>query len=465
MRPSFSYSLLAGLLLTTHLTASALDWNDPLATRTGLETHAPHCPDVDLKNLSLAEAVNRALCHNPQTRSSWASAQAQAAQLGIARAAHLPTLGATVSADRQYTGGFSAAQGHSADTGLAASVSLNYLLYDFGSRTAKEDSARQVLNASLANLDSARQTVFLNTATAYYQLQGSMATIEATRAAEENARQNLQAATARYQAGTATPLDKLQAQTAFSQAQLNRIKAEGDARNQRATLANAMGLAPTANFMLSAISTVPADDAFEKNVEKLIETARESRPDLAAAEAQVSAARASAKAAHADEKPTVSLFATPGISKNNPGNASHSTTFGVQVSIPIFSGFAPAYSTQAAEMALLGKESDRDNVAQQVALEVVKAHNTLGTSTQTLRTTQDLLKSASQAHAVANGRYLAGVGTFLDLLDAQTRLDDARAQEIQARLSWQIARFALAQALGQLKPDFLTSSRTPRTTP
>lgn len=465
MRSSIPYTLLAGLLFTVPLSAHAFEWNDPLATRTGLENSAPHCPEVDLKNLSLAEAVNRALCHNPQTRSSWAAAQTQAAQLGVARAAQLPTLGSTLTADRQYSGGFSAGQGHSTNTGLAASVSLNYLLYDFGSRTAREDSARQVLNATLANLDLTRQAVFLNTATAYYQLQGSMATIEATQAAEENARQNLKAATARHLAGTATPLDKLQAQTAYSQTRLNRIKAEGDARNQRATLANVMGLSPTAAFELTAMSTAQADDAFEKNVEKLIELARVSRPDLTAAEAQVKAARANVQAARADEKPTISLFATPGVSKNNPGNASHSTAFGVQVSIPIFSGFAPSYRTQAAEMTLLGKESDRDGIAQQVALDVVKAHNTLATSTQTLRTTQDLLQSATQAQAVANGRYSAGVGTFLDLLDAQSKLDDARAQEIQARLNWQIARFALAQALGQLKPDYLPSSRTARTTP
>ncbi|SFN34117.1 outer membrane protein [Formivibrio citricus] len=465
MRPTAIPRLLPALLLASMLPAQAIDWSDPLASRAMLGSRVPACHESAVENLSLADAVNRALCSHPQTRSSWAAAQAQAAQLGVARAAQLPTLSANLSADRQYQGGFASNQSNTTSTGFSAGASLSYLLYDFGSRDAKEESARQVLNAALGSLDSTQQSVFLSAATAYFQVQGSESTIAATRAAEQNAEQNLKAATARHLAGTATPLDKLQAQTAYSQAQLNRIKAEGEARNQRATLANAMGLVPTTPFSLAATSPLQADDSFLQNVEKLIDAARQSRPDLAAAEAQVKAARANVQAARADEKPTISLFATPGITKNNPGSNSHSTTVGVQVSIPLFSGFAPTYRTQAAEMTLLGKEADRDNLAQQVALDVVKAHNTLNTSSQTLKTTQDLLKSATQAHAVAHGRYSAGVGTFLDLLDAQSKLDDARAQEIQARLNWQIARFTLAQALGQLKPDFLTSSRTVRTTP
>lgn len=465
MRSPASPRLLASVLLAIALPVQALDWSDPLNTRAALGNSIPACHENGFQNLTLADVVNRALCSHPQTRSSWAAAQAQAAQLGVARSAQLPTISSSVSADRQYQGGFSSGQNNTSNTGLSAGLSLNYLLYDFGSRDAKEESARQTLNAALASFDATRQTVFLNAITAYYQVQGSEASIAATRAAEENTRQNLRAAEARYMAGAATPLDKLQAQTAHSQARLNRIKTEGEARNLRATLANVMGLAPNTTYTLASLPTAQADDTFSQNVEKLLEQARKSRPDLVAAEAQVQAARANIQAARADEKPTISLFATPGMTKNIPGSSSHSTSFGVQINIPIFSGFAPTYRTQAAEMALIGKESDRDNIAQQVALDVVKAHNNLSTSTQTLRTTQDLLKSATQAQAVANGRYTAGVGTFLDLLDAQSKLDDARAQEIQARLNWQIARFTLAQALGLLQPDFLSTSRTPRTTP
>lgn len=462
MRSTAPPRLLPVLLFAAILPAQAFDWSDPLASRAALGNSVPACHEGELEALSLASVVNRALCSNPQTRSSWAAAQTQAAQLGVARAAYLPTLSANLSTDRQYVGGTTAQQNN---TGQSASASLSYLLYDFGSRDAKEDNARQVLNATLASFDATQQSVFLNAVTAYYQVQGSDASIAATRAAEDNAQQNLKAATARYAAGSATPLDKLQAQTAYSQALLNRIKAEGDARNQRATLANVMGLAPTFPFTLASMGAPLVDKTFQQNVEQLITEAKKSRPDLAAAEAQVQAARANARAARADEKPTVSLFATPSISRSIPGSSSHSTLLGVQVNIPIFNGFAPTYRTQAAEMTLLGKESDRDNIAQQVALEVVKAHNTLSTSTQTLLATQDLLKSATQAQAVANGRYSAGVGTFLDLLDAQSKLDDARNQEIQARLNWQIARFALAQALGQLKPDFLSTAKTAGTTP
>jgi outer membrane protein len=88
----------------------------------------------------------------------------------------------------------------------------------------------------------------------------------------------------------------------------------------------------------------------------------------------------------------------------------------------------------------------RDNVRQQVALDVWEAYQSLNTATQTMRTSADLLASAEQSERVALGRYKAGVGNILDLLNAQSALANARLQRIQAMLDWQVSRAALASA-------------------
>ncbi|WP_319244219.1 TolC family protein, partial [uncultured Propionivibrio sp.] len=75
-----------------------------------------------------------------------------------------------------------------------------------------------------------------------------------------------------------------------------------------------------------------------------------------------------------------------------------------------------------------------------------------------LRTAADLLASAEQSERVALGRYRAGVGTLIDLLNAQSALAAARVQRIQAALDWHVSRATLAKAVGTLDRRLLTSA-------
>jgi outer membrane protein TolC len=74
-----------------------------------------------------------------------------------------------------------------------------------------------------------------------------------------------------------------------------------------------------------------------------------------------------------------------------------------------------------------------------------------------VRTAEDLLVSASQSSEVALARYKAGVGTILDLLAAQTALAAARAQRVDARLTWSVSLAQLAHDAGVLDPKGGTS--------
>ena len=67
-----------------------------------------------------------------------------------------------------------------------------------------------------------------------------------------------------------------------------------------------------------------------------------------------------------------------------------------------------------------------------------------------------------QSERVALGRYKAGVGTILDLLNAQSALASARLQRIQAMLDWNVSRAALAKAVGTLDSSLLNPDAAPR---
>lgn len=394
--------------------------------------------------LGLLEVVNLALCNNPQTREAWASSRAQAAQVGVSKASYLP--GANLSASGNRT---------SPGTGQRSyGLTLSYLLYDFGTRAAGVESAQQLLAAANATQDSAVQTVFLQAVQSFYQTQATQAALDAALESARAAKESFAAAEARYAAGSATPADKLQAQTAYSQATLNQITASGNLNNAKGTLANMLGLDANRDVTLAAanIAFVPA--SFDQDVTALIEEARLRRPDLQAAAAQVKAAEAGVDAARAAGKPSVSLTASTNQT-NSAGITSSGSSIGINLSVPLFSGFAPTYRIRAAEAQVETQNTQLERLRLQVALDVWTAYQNLTTATQSLRTTADLLNSAEQSERVALGRYKAGVGSILDVLNAQSALASARQQRIQSTFNWNINRAALAQAMGNLDEGLL----------
>lgn len=400
--------------------------------------------------LTAVNAVDLALCNHPQTREIWAQARAQDALVGVARATWLPTLSANATSTRfNYQN-----DPYSKET---ASATLSWLLFDFGQRSANVENATQLVAAAASTQDATVQSLFLAALQAYYTGQATRAAVISAREAERAADEAFKAAETRYQVGVATPADRLQAKTALSQATLNRIRAEGDARNALGILANALGLSANAALRLAELPVVPDNLVFQKDVDALIVDAQRRRPDLKAAEAQFKAAQASVDLVRAQGRPTVSLSAGPAWQRLQ-GETLHGNTIGLTLSVPIFTGFDTTYRVRNAEAQVDVRAAQRDRIQNQVALDVWRAYQSLSTATQSLKTAADLVASAEQSERVALGRYKAGVGTVLDLLSAQSALANARLQRIQAELDWNVYRATLAQAMGSLDYTLLEAA-------
>ena len=403
---------------------------------------APCATAIPATALTALDAVDLALCNHPQTREVWASARVQAALVGVAKAGWLPNLDGSGSATRfQYD--------DAPFNRRAAALTLSWLLVDFGQRSANVENAQQLLNAAAATQDATVQSLFLAALQTYYSAQATQAAVVSAAEAERSARESYQAADARYNVGVATPADRLQAQTALSQATLNRIRAEGEARNALGALANALGFAAQQTIVLAAMPAMPAELAFQKEIDALIAEAQVRRPDLKAAEAQFKAAEASVDLARAQGRPTVSLAAGPSW-QNSAGVVTQGGSIGLTLNVPLFSGFDTTYRVRSAAAQADVRAAQRDRIKNQIALDVWRAYQSLTTATQSLKTAADLVASAEQSERVALGRYKAGVGTVLDLLVAQSALASARLQRIQAQLDWNVYRATLAQSMGAL---------------
>lgn len=468
----FILTLLSGLMIAPQVTVAGSIWytdGDPLSTSLELppavygvgfkpEIAGQSCADLDFsKALTLADVTEAALCNNPQTRESYANAKVQAAQLGIAKSAFLPTLTDSFGVNQNFVNPESASRGREFSN-LSNSLAASYLLYDFGNRDAALENARQLLNAVSATQSAVVQNILLATVKAYYQVQSDIALLEATKQAERFNLESFKSAEAKYKAGVSTPADKLQAETAYAQAMLNRISAEGALKTDYGILANVMGM--NANVPLNLVPSVnsPVNTSeIERDINQLIEYARVRRPDLVASEAQVSAAKAGILASRAAAKPTVSVGVSNSFQDGSSLSSTNSATLGLTVTVPIFSGYAPTYRIRSAEATAEVREAQRDQLKLQISLDVWTAFQNLRTAHETIKSAEVLVNSATESARVALGRYKAGVGNIIDTLNAQSALASANQQKIKADLNRNTARAALAQAIGTLDSVMIQS--------
>lgn len=405
-----------------------------------------------LQRLTLADIVDLGLRNNPTTRLAWANARTAAAAYGAERAAWVPTVDAEVNAARLKT---AASQGRTAveQSVLTPSLTLSYLLFDFGARSGRVAGARnRMLAASYAH-NAAIQDVVLQIQVAYFQYQANRALLQAQRTTLEEAELNLTVAEERRRVGLATIADVLQARTAASQARLDLQSVEGNLQTARGGLALSLGLPANLPYDVDSTDTEAPVAGLADSVDAIIAAAVAGRPDLAAARAQAEAARAGMGEARAALLPSLQFGATGGRTyATTIPNGANSYTLSLGLAIPLFDGFARQYDLSGARSAADAAAARSESLRQQVIFQVFSAYYALQTATRRVATAADLVASATQSNEVARGRYRSGVGSVLDLLAAQSALASARAQQVEARLAWSVSLAQLAHDAGLLDP-------------
>jgi outer membrane protein len=419
-----------------------VDLNDPLGRECPLPSRA----------LSLSAAVDVALCRNPATRSSWAAARAQAAALGGAESALLPSVSATGSESRAY-GTHVDVNGDTVSTPQDtrdAAINLSWTLYDFGGTYANIRSARFGLDAAADTLNSVSQQTVLNVVQSYYSVVAADAAVIAAKSAEAAYARSVEIADALQKGGAASLSDVLQAQTAYDQAVLTRVQYEYAAASAHGTLSVAIGSPANVALKLDAQPVPASVPAFTARIADLMAQAQRQRPDLSAALAQRDAAEANVTVARAVGRPSISIQAGRSGSDTTGVSSQNYNQIGIYVTVPIFTGFKVDYGVRQAQAVLESSEVNVDKIRLQVSSDVWNAYYSLDSANQQLTATATLVKTADQNEQVALGRYQSGVGTILDLLTAQAAAASAAQARISAELAWETARGQLALALGHL---------------
>ena len=425
---------------------------------------APPPPDLPadlaarIAQLDLADVIDVALRNNTATTAAWADARAAAAGYGAAKGQYYPTIAVSGTATTIHRTVPAGGQQAVKQQFYGPALTLSWLLFDFGGRSGSVGAARAALLAADWTHNATLQSVVLAVEQAFFQYMGTKALLDAQQTTLAEAQANLEAAEQRHRVGLATIADVLQARTALSQARLALESTQGDLQTTRGALALSMGLPANVPYDITVLPDTTLPLGVIEGVDTLITRAVRERPDLAAQRELVEQARARVSVARSQALPALALGGNAGQTyfiNPPPGSATsgNSYTATLTLSIPLFSGWSQIYNVKAASAAADAAARRAQGFEQQVVYEVFSAYYALRTATQLVRTSRDLLASATESEQVALGRYKAGAGSLLDLLTAQSALASARAQAIQARFSWNTALARLAHDVGILGLD------------
>jgi outer membrane protein TolC len=331
-------------------------------------------------------------------------------------------------------------------------LDLQYPLYNSGRLTALEQAARSDSAAANADERTARADLALEIARAYWtfvtaieQLGVVEQSIAATRAHLENARQRLEA-------GIVAPHDVLAIEAQESRQQLLAIQARGNRDVAEADLARLVG-APQARIQPASPLAPPAP--VTAGLESLVAEAASRRAERNALSQRLTAAEERLKAAEVSNRPTVSAgggfdYASPNP-RIFPREAEWHTSWdvGVNVGWLLFDGGrnrAEVAETSAATRAMRARIDEFDAV---LGVEVRRAVTELTSSIAAIQTAEQGIRAAAEARRVANERFLAGVATSADVLDAQVALLQAELDRTQALASGRVAEARVARAVGR----------------
>ncbi|WP_425589932.1 TolC family protein [Pseudomonas rossensis] len=463
MRNVLATTLTVCLCLSPKWSMAALV--DPFATARDVSPAAINIDGVALpcdpqplpNSLTLEDMIERVLCHDPQTREAWAIAKAQAALVGVKQAAYLPKLNASSSISSGRSTTTYEQQDEYSSSGHKRQfdnrLNLSWVLFDFGQRETAVGNARQLLIAANANQNRQLQQTFELAAELYYDALAAQRSAVAASQVIALAAENLKAASAKFAAGAAAQSDRLQAQTAYSQASLAEVRAKGALRNSKGLIALRMGFSPNTDVQLSGNLERRPDTHFIKSIDELLELARQDHPSLIAAKAKVEAANALIDESRAAGRPTLSLVANIGDMQThqvNGDNHARDNSLGLQLNIPLFEGFERNYQLRGAHAQREAREAELWNIEQQVSLELWSHYQTLNIETGALEKTTEWVDQAQQALQVEQGRYRSGVGSMIELLNALTAYATAEQQHISALNRWQVTRLKMAASLGHL---------------
>lgn len=333
-------------------------------------------------------------------------------------------------------------------------LTLTMPIYTGGQLEGAIKAADLAMNANELGLELSKQKVKAATMSAYYQALQAKNQIKVAQDSVNTLTEHLKNVNAQYTVGTVAKSDVLGTQVQMANAEQNLINANNNYDVAIASLNNVMGLPTDTELNLTDSLDY---NVYEIPLEECNAYARSNRPDVLMADYQVAIAEAGVQQARAGYMPKVSAQASKSWAGEDPFGSdetdqrywtNNNWTAGVVLSWDIWDNNVTQSKVNQSKAAVAKAEAAAENTRQSGDLEVRTAYLNLKAAEKSINTTQVAVDKAQEDYKIAQVRYAAGVGTNLDVMDAEEKLAQAQTNYYTALYNYNSSKAALDKAMG-----------------
>lgn len=419
--------------------------------------------------LRLADAVEVALAHQPTVQQARAQTAAAEGRVTQARAPFFPQLTATASYQRIRSAGFGGRSGIATGTGGGVAGTpttvvptsnasgidvytfggnVSQLLWDFGTTYNRSRSAGRVVESFAATEKATSLNVVADVRRSYFAARAQKALVGVARESLGNLQRHLVQISGFVSAGTRPEIDLAQARTDVASGRLSLIDAENAYAVAKAQLGRSIGLDQGLDFDVADDELGPIDGEDQPQA-RLVARAFAARPEIVALEKQRESFHLTAKAFRGNYLPTLTASAGASETGTDIADLGPAWNVGLTLSWPIFQGGLTRGQVREAESNADAARAQTDGAKVQVRLDVQQAEIGIRSAKASQDVAGEVVANARERLRLAEGRYTSGLGSVIELGDAQLALTTAQAQLVQAQFNLSSARADLLAALGQ----------------
>lgn len=409
--------------------------------------------------LNLQEAMERAFNTNPAINIAGYNVKSAKASLDAARSSHLLSITAQHQSQRggadderlqqkynpvseEFEPVMTKGIGNQHSNSLTASLPI----YTGGEIRGTVRRAKANYNSVLEGKQKAYNDMRATVTNGYCDLLQAGNMQQLGRESVQRLEDHLKNVQAQYEVGVVAKVDVLRSQVELSNAKQSLIQAENAYQVAEANLNRIVGLPMDTTLKLDNILTY---SEYAEDMAYCLDYASQYRPELEQARQGVEAAKGALMVARSGYMPKIAASATQNWSDTNwPGDENGEWGVGVSVSMNVFdSGVTWSKINGAKADLAVAEETYRDTV-DAVNLDVRNCYLNLREAEKRIGTTETAVSQAEEDYRIAQVRYMAGVGTNTDVLDAQVALTQAKTNYLQAMYDYNTSKTDLENAMG-----------------
>jgi outer membrane protein TolC len=330
-----------------------------------------------------------------------------------------------------------------------ANIHINQIIYDFGktSRNVKLEKSSKELSEQ--NVELVKQRLTLLASVSYYSLIYLQEAIKIKETQIATLEKHLDFVTRKMETGSATEYEILSTKVRLSNAENQKVDLETSRQTQMAIINSFLGLPVNTELKVNSSFIIGKPG---ENSDSMIQFALEHRNEMVLAKLRKKHAELHFRTIKVQNNPSLNAFATgsvkngyfPDLNAPTPNYAA-----GIGINFMIFDATRHRNNLRIANSEINMSGQDIDQVTRDISTEVFQNETSLQASQKKIEQSDLQVKQAEDALDLAATSFKSGVITNLDLLDAETALEESRVNLLRARIDYAINLVRLNISLGK----------------